>query len=143
MKSKCKTTNSRVATRSEMQLSCELCSTTCQMPTYALMAAEITNSGHGENDQVRSNANGSEHTREGCFAKDRWYQTNKRSGKGKKSKKGKKGQGKGTKQYPRMVTPRRKVLARTMAKLVTLRVNVRRRKSLTMQIPVVEVMCIA
>ena len=54
-----------------------------------------------------SDANASEHTREGCclsrareeghFAKDCWYQTNKASGKGKKGKKGKKGQGKGTK----------------------------------------------
>ena len=46
--------------------------------------------------------------KKGHFAKDCWYQTNKRSGKGKK---GKTDQGKGT--NPRMVTPRRKVLATT------------------------------
>ena len=68
--------------------------------------------------------------------------TNKGSGKGKESKARKARKAKGKAQSPRMVTPRRKVLAITVVKLVTLRVNVRRRKSQTMQVPVVEVMCI-
>ena len=84
--------------------------------TYALMAAEIravamartTWSGPVPMDLSILAKDAVCHVcgKKGHFAKDCWYQTNKRSGKGKKGKKGKKGQGKA--QNPRMVTPRRK-----------------------------------
>ena len=73
-------------------------------------------------------------SKKGHFAKDCWYQTNKGSEKGKKGKKGTK--------KPRVVTLGRKVLATIAMRLVILRKGVRRRKSQTMQVPEVEVMCI-
>ena len=105
--------------------------------TYALMAAEVravvmartTWSGPTPMDSSILAKDAVCHVcgKKGHFAKDCWHQSgNKGSGKGKKGKKGKKGQGKA--QNPRMVTPSRKVLAITVARSVTLHVNVRRKK---------------
>ena len=37
-----------------------------ELASVRQMAAEVRSSGHGKDDLVRSNANGSEHAREGC-----------------------------------------------------------------------------
>ena len=61
--------------------------------------------------------------------------------KASKARKARKAKGKA--QNPRMVTPSRKVLAITVARSVTLHVNVRRNKKQATQFPVVEVVYIA
>ena len=89
-----------------------------------------TNSGHGENDLVRSNANGSEHTREGCcLSRVREERTlcegllgvRPTEGVGKERMVRKARKAKGKAQEPRMLTPRRKVLTITVVMFVTLR----------------------
>ena len=68
--------------------------------------------------------------REGLLAKER-----------QQREEGKKGQGKGTKLKDG--DAKRKVLATTVARSVTLHANVRRKKQEAMQVPVVEVVYIA
>ena len=65
--------------------------------------------------------------RRGHFARDCWHQSGRGSGKGKKARKAK-----SKAQNPRMGTPSRKVLAVTVARSVTLHVNVRGRKKQAM-----------
>ena len=158
-KSKCKTTNSRVATRSQMQSNGELYCT-CQdlllnsrvYDTYALMEAEARTVGTARTWSGPTTMDPSILAKDaachvcgkGHFAKDCWHQSgNRGSGKGqkgKKGKKGKKGQRKGTK--PKDGDAKKKGASHNCGEVGHF-ANVRRRKKQAMQVPVVEVVHIA
>ena len=97
-----------------------------------------TNSGHGENDLVRSDATASEHTREGCCLScvreertrcERLLVSNQQR---EWERQERQDRPRERAQNSRTVTSRRKVLATTAMRLVISPVNVRRRKSQTL-----------